>query len=125
MIDLNIAPTKTTPKVVYHPESKTLEFSGESYPENSVQFYQGIQKQIEALLAGSTEPFTVNFKLDYFNTSTSKCIYDMLDFLESAHKRNGNITVNWYYKEQDEDMQESGIDFKAEIGVPFNLIACT
>jgi hypothetical protein len=125
MIDLNIAPTKTTPRVAYHPESRTLEFSGESYPENSVQFYQEIQKQVETFLAGSTEPFVVSFKLDYFNTSTSKCLYDLLDFLEGAHKRNGNITVNWHYKEEDEDMQESGIDFKSEINVPFNLIACT
>lgn len=123
MTNLNIAPTKTTPSVVYHEESKTLEFSGESYPENSVQFYQGIQQRIEAFLVDRKEPFTVTFKLDYFNTSTSKCLYDLLDFLEKSHKQNGNITVNWYYKKQDEDMLESGMDFKADISVPFNLIA--
>ena len=119
---LNIAATNTTPSVVLDTTRKVLEFSGESYPENAVQFYQAVQQKLEVYLEENSEPLTVNFKLDYFNTSSSKCLLDLLECLERSHQRGKSITVNWYYSEEDEDMHDSGTDFSLEVKLPFNLI---
>jgi SiaC family regulatory phosphoprotein len=123
MNTINLAATNTTPGVVLDPARKILEFSGQSYPENAVQFYQGVHQKLEAYLEENSEPLTVDFKLDYFNTSTSKCLLDLLECLERGHQRGRKITVNWYYFEEDEDMHDSGVDFSLEIKLPFNLIA--
>jgi hypothetical protein len=122
MNNLNIAPTQTTPAVIFDATQRSLEFSGQSYPENALQFYRGIQQALESYLAKNTEPLTVNFKLDYFNTSSSKCVLDLMECLEKCHKLNNNITINWYYLEGDEDMYDNGVDFSLDIKIPFNLI---
>jgi hypothetical protein len=122
MNNLNIAPTKTTPGVVFDPTQRILEFSGQSYPENALQFYQGIQQTLESYLAENSEPLMVSFKLDYFNTSSSKCVLDLMECLERHHKRNNNIAITWYYLEGDEDMHDSGVDFSLDIKIPFNLV---
>jgi hypothetical protein len=121
MNNLHIAPTKTTPGVVFDTKQRVLEFSGQSYPENAVEFYKGIHQALESYLAENTEPLMVNFKLDYFNTSSSKCVLDLMECLERHHQRNNNITITWYYVEDDEDMHDSGVDFSLDIKVPFNL----
>jgi SiaC family regulatory phosphoprotein len=123
MHNLNLAPTKTTPTIVFDAERNILEFSGQSYPENAMQFYQGILQNLADYLAANSGPFTVNFKLDYFNTSSSKCLLDLLECLDRSHQRNNNITVNWYYSEGDEDMHDSGADFSMDVKLPFHLIA--
>ena len=40
--------------------------------------------------------------------------------IHSSNKGN-NISVNWFYEEDDEDMQESGEDFKEIISLPINM----
>ena len=122
MNTLNLPATKTTPAVVFDPAQRTLEFSGQSYPENAIQFFQEIQKQLEDHLKKHSDPLTVNFKLDYFNTSSSKCLLDLLECLAQSHQKHNNITINWYYAEGDEDMQDSGTDFSLDVKLPFNLI---
>ncbi len=59
----------------------------------------------------------------YFNTSSSKAILDILDLIEKYHKSGGNITVNWYYESDDEDIQESGEEFSEGLTVKYNLIS--
>jgi hypothetical protein len=62
----------------------------------------------------------VNIKLEYFNTSSSKCILDVFKKLETVGGT--NMTINWYYEEDDEDMLEAGEDYQAIINIPFKMI---
>jgi hypothetical protein len=68
-------------------------------------------------------PLTVNFRLDYFNTSSSKCVIDILDILDKYHGNSGKVSVKWYYKEDDDDMLETGEEFSSDIKVPFELLS--
>jgi hypothetical protein len=43
--------------------------------------------------------------------------------IEFITKNNGNAEVNWYYEEDDEDMQEAGEDYDIIIDIPFKFIA--
>ena len=64
----------------------------------------------------------VNIHLEYFNTSSSKCILDIFKKLESIKNAGNEVNINWYYEEDDEDMLEAGEDYQAIIGVPFKMV---
>ena len=40
---------------------------------------------------------TVDIKLEYFNTSSSKCILDLFKKLESLNGSGTSVKVNWYF----------------------------
>ena len=99
-----------------------LEVKGRSIPENSIEFYKPLVDALDKY-AGSAKPATtVNVQLEYFNTSSSKCILDVFKKLESINKSGSAVTINWHYEEDDEDMLEAGEDYQAIINVPFKMI---
>jgi hypothetical protein len=59
-------------------------------------------------------------KLEYFNTSSSKCILDLFKKLERLDGT--EVSINWYFEEDDEDMEEAGEDYQAIINLPFKMI---
>ena len=68
------------------------------------------------------EKTEVHVQLEYFNTSSSKCILDLFKKLESIAKQGHDVTIKWYYEEDDEDMLEAGEDYQSIISVPFEMI---
>jgi hypothetical protein len=59
----------------------------------------------------------------YYNTSSSRRFLEIFDLLEDyQNNHNGTILVNWYYKENDLDMLESGEEYAEDTGLTFNLI---
>ncbi len=122
---LSIDPQKTKPKILFLPEEGLMEIQGESYPENSVEFYEPIMAWLEGYfeMTDNSKEIHFNFRLNYFNTSSSKSILDILDLLEKYHGQGQKIQVNWYYEEDDEDIEESGEEFAEGLSIPFQLIA--
>jgi hypothetical protein len=123
MDKIQIKRTKVSPEVTLEPDG-LAEIIGESYPENSVGFYQPIMDWIKQSVEAKIN-IAFNFKLDYFNTSSSKCIMDILDKLDKYHIAGGKASVKWYYNEDDDDMLEAGEDFSADLTLPFEKIAST
>ena len=120
MENIKIEGTPKTPTVKFDANSGKLELSGRSIPENSIEFYKPLLDWIESYSGspqGSTE---VDIKLEYFNTSSSKCILDVFKKLEAVSDT--NMVINWYYEEDDEDMLEAGEDYQAIINIPFKMI---
>ncbi len=68
------------------------------------------------------EKTVVSIQLEYFNTSSSKCILDVFKKLENLKKGKSDVVINWYYEEDDEDMLEAGEDYESIIKVPFKMI---
>ena len=62
----------------------------------------------------------MSVQLEYFNTSSSKCILDVFKKLETLSGT--EVSVKWYYEEDDEDMLEAGEDYEAIIDLPFEMI---
>jgi len=46
---------------------------------------------------------------------------DILKTVASMKKAGGQVTINWYYDEDDEDMLESGENYQEIINIPFNM----
>ena len=122
MESLIIEGTTKTPNVHFNRENGKLEVKGRSIPENSIEFYKPLVDWLEEY---GGEPLTntiLDVHLEYFNTSSSKCILDVFKKLEAIHKNKYDVQINWYYEEDDEDMLEAGEDYESIIRVPFKMI---
>lgn len=122
MENLKIDGTPKTPSVDFSQETGVLEIKGRSIPENSIEFYKPINEWLSAYGTHPKATTTVDIKLEYFNTSSSKCILDFLKALEAINGNQTEIKINWFFEEDDEDMQEAGEDYQAIIKLPFNMI---
>ncbi|OFX35995.1 MAG: nuclear pore complex subunit [Bacteroidetes bacterium GWA2_32_17] len=114
--------TPKTPSINFDAVAGKIEIKGRSIPENSIEFYRLLVEWLEAYATAPLANTIVNIQLEYFNTSSSKCILDIFKKLENISKAGSNIVINWYYEEDDEDMLEAGEDYQSIIKVPFKMI---
>ncbi|HLV42930.1 MAG TPA: DUF1987 domain-containing protein [Brumimicrobium sp.] len=122
MENINLEGTPKTPSVSFNANEGRLELRGRSIPENSVEFYKPINLWIEEYAKSPKEITVFDVKLEYFNTSSSKCILDVFKLLEEINGNGTEVKVNWYFEEDDEDMEEAGEDYQAIIPLPFTMI---
>ncbi len=114
--------TPKTPAVNFNASTGIIELKGRSIPENSIDFYKPLIEWIEKYGAAPQQKTVVNVQLEYFNTSSSKCILDVFKRLEAIAANGHDITINWHYEEDDEDMLEAGEDYQSIIKVPFKMV---
>ncbi len=117
-----IEPTKVTPLVNFDPNEGLLELKGRSSPENSIQFYAKIIEGLEEFINQGGDEFIANFAFEYFNTSSSKCLFDVFKRLSKIDASGKDLTINWYYEEDDDDMMEAGEDYSDLLGLDFNFM---
>ena len=98
--------TNRTPTVSF--QDGTLAISGRSYMENSVEFYAPIKKLVEDYEG----PISVDIGLDFFNTSSSKFLMDLLSALDKKCVSGASCKIKWSYKADDEDMKDSAEEFR-------------
>ena len=114
---LSLEGTEDTPKVILDKSNGIFEISGRSLPEDSAEFYSPILDWLKAYKDDSNESTEFMFKLEYFNTASSKLILDVLTELEEIE----GAKVTWYFHEDDEDMEEAGEEFADLVEVPFDF----
>lgn len=111
-----------TPTVHFDAATGILELRGRSIPENSIEFYKPLIDWIDTY-ARDPKPVTqLRVQLEYFNTSSSKCILDLFKKLENVRSSGNEVQVLWHYETDDEDMLEAGEDYQAIISLPFKMI---
>jgi hypothetical protein len=114
--------TPKTPSIKFDAKEGIFEIKGRSIPENSVEFYKPLNEWLDNYMQVPLDKTVVNIRLEYFNTSSSKCILDVFKRLEAIHRTKHDVEINWYYEEDDEDMLEAGEDYDSIIKVPFKMI---
>lgn len=122
MEPISIEGTTKTPTVKFDAGSGIIEIKGRSIPENSIEFYKPLVDWLEEYAKGPLDKTTVNVQLEYFNTSSSKCILDVFKKLEAIHKAKNEVVINWYYEEDDEDMLEVGKEMSRMSRLTFDYI---
>jgi hypothetical protein len=117
---LNLEGTADTPKIILDKGNGIFEISGRSLPEDSVEFYRPVLEWISGYAKAPNANTHFSFKLEYFNTSSSKLILDVLSALEEIK----GMEIEWYYAEDDEDMEEAGKEFSELVEIPFAYKTC-
>lgn len=122
MEKFSLRPTEDLPGVTVDPDQGLIEFWGQSLPEDSVVFFKPIIEAIEKYIANPKPKTTVNLKLIYLNTSSSKKMIEIAGLLEGIYNNGLTVEVNWICKSEDEDMVDEGREFARLIAIPVNII---
>lgn len=121
MTMIDIPATKFSPRVVISEENKTCSISGECYPENSFVFFEPIFQWLHAGLPRIRE-LTFQVNIPYMNSSSAKCMLDILDLLDEAARQGCMVKVVWYYERGNERALDLAEEFCEDIGIPFDIV---
>lgn len=121
MEKLNIEGSPKTPTVSFDSDSGKFLLAGRSIPENAVDFYKPVYKWLDDYVKEAPKSISLDVKLEYFNTSSSKCLLDVFKKVELLSKQGSSVEINWFYEEDDEDMLEAGEDYDVIIDIPFQF----
>lgn len=111
---------KRTPLVDFK-ISGELKLEGRSIPENPVEFYEPIMKWLGDLHKLHLKSIVFNIKLEYFNTSSSKILMQIVRLLEKQTD-SASIKIIWHYNSVDQDMFDSGKDYQSITKIPFDFV---
>jgi len=112
------------PSVSFDVNTGDCRLEGESYLENTWEFYDKLTNWLKQYTETS-KAITFSFKLTYFNTSSSKGILDILFLLKDYEIAGGQVKVKWHYPEDDEDNLAEAEDFIADSELDMELIPYT
>lgn len=115
--------TDESPEVILDKSTNEFSFEGKSLPEDVKEFYNPIHDWIEEYVKNPNPETVVKFKMDYFNSASSKQILDILETFAKLKESGKEIAIKWYYFEDDEDMEDSGEGYSEMIDIPFELIS--
>ncbi|MCF6243276.1 MAG: DUF1987 domain-containing protein, partial [Bacteroidales bacterium] len=110
------------PTVSFNAKTGICEISGESFLEDTVEFYKQIIEWLERYIDEVKGPIAFIVKLSYFNTSTSRSLLDILNLLKDYEDEGGEVVVNWHFDENDVDMEEDIDDYIIDTGLDINKI---
>lgn len=122
MNTLEIPAKDASPYIKLTPNGQ-LEIKGKSYDEDVIALYQLLQQKLQEFGNSGKNLLDVNIYLKYFNTASSKCLFDLTTDIKNLQEEKG-ITVNmvWNYIEGDDDMREEIEEFKEEIEFDFSIV---
>lgn len=122
MNDLKIVSTQSTPLIETDTSRGVIYMEGDSYPENSYEFYSDLVAWVSSYLKENERPLVLELALLYLNTSSIKVMMDIFDELEEAHQNGRVVTVNWRYDIDNERVAELAEEFKEDCSFAFNII---
>jgi len=132
MEPLIIGATEKTPGIIFDPYNDNYEISGNSRPENVSEFYYPVinwlikfEKEVldrKVIQFNKKHPLNLNLKMNYFNSSSAKFLYDVMGELVRFHKKGHIIRILWHFEEGDDDMKYAGEEMSELLDVPFQFI---
>lgn len=118
---MDIPATASTPRVRFIEETGTLEFVGESYPENSFAFFAPVFEWLKTELPRRNE-LRVEVDIAYMNSSSTKCVLDILDTLTESAEEGRKITIVWFYEAGNDRALDLAEEFKEDVSLPFEIV---
>lgn len=111
MANLKIEQSKHSPLIDFDHEQALLKIEGKSYPENTFEFYEPVITWIKNFVKNSPKNINIEIKLSYYNSSSSKILFDIFDLLNQSNQEKANISVKWIFSHDNEIIKEAGEDF--------------
>ena len=131
MKKIHLKPTQFSPEVLLSPEEKIFSIRGNSRPEDVRELYYPVVSWLieyrEALKSEGVKEFTkkdpmvMEFDLGYFNSSSTKFLYDIIKILQEMNDSGIPTEIRWVYEEEDIDMKEAGEDLSSLAEIDFKF----
>ncbi|HOG19829.1 MAG TPA: DUF1987 domain-containing protein [Salinivirgaceae bacterium] len=119
---LIIKATRQTPGVHFDCKEGVFHIFGQSYPEDANEVYKPIFDWLSDFEPEQGKQYIVKIDMKYYNTASSRKLFDLLRAFNELYRNNYLFTVQWYYNEEDEDILDSGRNFDELIELPFEYI---
>lgn len=118
---LEIEATEETPYILLDRAKGVFSFKGRSLPEDAARFYEPIQGWFKSYCENPNSETLIVFELEYFNTSTSRKILEIMFDLEKLPKIGYDVKIVWRYSEDDELIENKGKEMGSIINIPLEL----
>lgn len=115
--------TESSPALWLDAMTGTMRIDGESYPENSMEFYRPVLDWMAAYLDRGAQSLRAELSLSYINTGSIKCLMDIFDTLEDAYRAGRRVDVLWYYDTANPRAREAAEEFREDVSFPFEIVA--
>lgn len=115
--------TTSTPYVLIDEERNYMKFTGRSFQEGVIDFFEPIVSWLDTYTATDFGSFTFDCGMDYFNSSTVKILSNIIKKLDQHSDDNHKVIVNWITTEDNDIIIECGEDFEEDVNnLTFNLV---
>lgn len=118
-----IVGTDESPEVILDKNTNEFSFTGKSLPEDVKEFYDPIHNWISEYAKDPNDTTLVEFRMDYFNSASSKQILDILEGFAKIKEVGKEINIKWYYLDDDEDMEDAGESYADILNIPVEMIS--
>lgn len=118
--ELYIPATDETPEVSLTRQKNRSYISGRSLPENAFEFYRPLINWVNHHSSKIDRVFEIEFKFDYFNSSSGRYLFEMLTQLEKNPKKQ-YIKILWIVEDGDDLMLEKGKELKSLLDLNFDI----
>ncbi len=120
--EIEVEGSERTPHIILDKSNGLIKFSGYSLPEDSKSFYYPIRDWIKEYIEDAPENTEVIFDMEYFNSSSSKMLLEIIETLSKVYMKEKKVSVKWYYQDGDEDTFESGKHLEDLVDIKFEFV---
>lgn len=101
-----------------------ISISGRSIPEDPKKEYRPILQWVKDYVKNPPQHTEVRIKIEYSDTGSTKCIFDILKVLAVCRNTNHKIEMifNWVYEKGDGEIVELGEFMENKLNVMFNYV---
>lgn len=110
-----------TPEINFDSQKNIFFIKGRSLPENANEFYDPYKKWLKNYFSGKVDPCKFILQIDYFNSSSSRMILEIMYILKNSIHEGNTIEIIWRYEEDDDEMMTVGEEIEAIIEVPIQM----
>jgi hypothetical protein len=111
------AATQATPEVNFDFSAQRLLLKGEAWPENAAAFFRPLLQAIENWMQDkptSSEPVCLHVALSYFNSSSTKMLFELFEGMNGFAKNGIPCELYWYYDAEDDISEEFGEELRID-----------
>jgi hypothetical protein len=121
-----LSPTRSIPEVIIDPKG-IIKITGRLIPENPMDFFDHLDELINEYFYSPSDITCLEICLEYINSEGTKYLIDTIHKIIHIHLKDNKkkLLINWYYKDDDEDILEKGTFFSSVLDVFVNLIKIT
>lgn len=113
--------TRNTPSITHDLSSNYVLFEGDCTPEDAVDFFDSFIPELVQLINSNNVQKLV-FELNYYNSSSSKCLLDFFLTLSKTPSIKESLVIEWKHDKDDYELKEAGENFKAITKLNYQFI---
>jgi hypothetical protein len=112
MKKISIEARDNTPAVILDKENGKMEIRGYSFPDEAFEFYNEIVSWFKDYEKDPNATTSMVFDFKYVNSTSAKYINDILKKLDAINASGKPVSIEWFFDEDDEDIQQLGNTLK-------------